>query len=80
MRYLLLLMVIFTTACNLKTDEKINAKVVNETIRKRKIKRVLEDDIVGTAYTMGKLAADTARLLLPKNAEDMCSTFNFTDQ
>ncbi len=67
-------------SCNLKNDEKINAEVVNETIRKRKIKRVLEDDIVATAFVMGQQAADSAQALLPKNPEELCRLFNFTER
>lgn len=77
---LFFLSLFFFTSCNLKTDEKINAKVVNETIRKRKIKRVLEDDIVSTAYGLGQTAADTALTLLPKAGAELCQLFDFTKE
>ena len=76
-----LIALLASTACSqfLKTDEKINAKVVNETVDKWKIKRVLEDDIVSTAYVMGQEAVDTALTIMPEgNAQARCRMFDFT--
>lgn len=77
-----LLAFIFSACDNfIKTDERINAKEVNETVGKWKIKRVLEDDIVATAYTMGQEATDTAMALVPKDdGQALCQLFDFTEQ
>jgi hypothetical protein len=65
-------------ACSpLKTDEKINAKEVNQEIKDRKIKRVVDDEVVTFAYEKGTDIAGRVQQLLK---ETPCTTENLSTQ
>lgn len=71
--FFLLFLLMFAACSGLKTDEKINAEVVNNTIKKKKIKRVLDDDIVSFAYEKGDQTASLLAKEQPQSSDSLCA-------